>query len=447
MKRYFLAGLVLGTAAMAATPYSTVTYNKDVLPIMQKNCQSCHRPGEIGPSSFLTYQSTRPWAKAIREAVLTKKMPPWFADPRFGHFANDRRLTDADVKTLVAWVDAGAPEGDPEDMPPPIEWRDGWNIKPDVVIGMPKPYNVPARGTIEYTYFVVPTGFTKDTWVIDAEVRPGNRRVVHHGSVHIRPPGSQWLREAKVGEGYVLPRRADGSEALPAPVDPSVNVANEWLLGYVPGIQPQNYFDLDHKAAKLIPAGSDVVFEMHYTTNGTPTTDQTKVGFVLAKEPPKYRLLTLPVAGRDFTIPPGDASYPGHTVAQFDRPVTLIYSQPHMHLRGKDMDIRLDYPNGEHEMLVSVPHYDFSWQTIYFEQKPIEVPKGTRIELFAHWDNSANNKYNPDPKATIRWGDQSWDEMLFAWVGVVVPRDTDPETVMAKPGSIAAATTPAADGR
>jgi hypothetical protein len=268
--------------------------------------------------------------------------------------------------------------------------------------------------------------------------------VVHHGSVHIRPPGSQWLKDAKVGEAYVLPKRADGGDALPAPVDPSVNVSNEWLLGYVPGIQPQNYFDLDHKAAKLIPAGSDIVFEMHYTTNGKAATDQTKVGFVLAKEPPKYRLLTVPVAGADFTIPPGDPNYAGHTVAQFDQPVTLIYSQPHMHLRGKDMDIRLDYPNGERETLVSVPHYDFSWQTIYFEQQPIEVPKGTKIELFAHWDNSANNKYNPDPTKTIRWGDQSWDEMLFAWVGVVVPRDMDPEKVMAKPANIAEGAAPVA---
>ena len=208
--RYLWSGLIVGAAVLAAAPYSNVTYNKDVLPILQKNCQSCHRPGEIGPMALLTYQGTRPWAKSIKEAVLTKKMPPWFADPRFGHFANDRRLTEADVQTLAAWVDAGAPEGDPKDMPPPIEWRDGWNIKPDVVIEMPKAYNVPARGTIEYTYFVVPSGFTNDTWVIDAEVRPGNRTVVHHGSVHIRPPGSQWLKDAKVGEGYVLPKRAPG---------------------------------------------------------------------------------------------------------------------------------------------------------------------------------------------------------------------------------------------
>jgi hypothetical protein len=268
--------------------------------------------------------------------------------------------------------------------------------------------------------------------VIDAEVRPGNRTVVHHGSVHIRPPGSQWLKDAKVGEGYVLPKRADGGDALPAPVDPSVNVSNEWLLGYVPGIQPQNYFDLDHKAAKLIPAGSDIVFEMHYTTNGKPATDQTKVGFVLAKEPPQYRLLTVPVAGADFTIPPGDANYAGHTVAQFDTPVKLIYSQPHMHLRGKDMEIKFQYPTGESETMLNVPHYSYLWQTIYYEKDPLKVPQGTRVNVVAHWDNSANNPLNPDPTATIRWGDQSWDEMLVPFVGVLVDRDTDPAKVMAR---------------
>jgi len=433
MGRIVIGLMALAGAAMAQGNSPAVTFNKDVLPVLQKNCQSCHRPGEIGPSSFLTYESTRPWAKAIKAAVLSKKMPPWFADPRYGHFANDRRLADGDIKTLVAWVDAGAPEGDPKDKPAPIVWRDGWNIKPDVVFEMPKPYNVPPNGTIAYTYFVVPTHFTSDTWIIDAEVRPGNRTVVHHASVHVRPPGSQWMKDARPGEPYVPPKQADGSDALPAPVDPSVNVSNEWLLGYVPGIQPQNYFDLDHKAAKLIPAGSDLVFEMHYTANGKPAEDQTKVGFVLAKQPPKYRLLTLPVADATFAIAPGDSNYPGHAAATFNQPVELIYSQPHMHLRGKDMDIRLTYPTGEAETLVSVPHYDFNWQTIYFENQPRQVPKGTRIDLYAHWDNSVNNPMNPDPKATVRWGDQSWDEMIFAWVGVVVPRDTDPDKVMAKP--------------
>jgi len=244
----------------------------------------------------------------------------------------------------------------------------------------------------------------------------------------VRPPGSLWMKDAKPGEPYVPPKAAEQKENLPAPVDPRFTV-NEWLLGYVPGVHAE-YFDLNHKAAKLLPAGSDLVFEMHYTANGTETEDQTKVGFVFAKEPPKERLVTLPLAGMNFSIPPGDANYGATTMGRFDQPVQLIYSQPHMHLRGKDMDVKLFYPTGEQQILVSVPHYDFNWQMIYYEQKPLSIPKGTRMELVAHWDNSPNNKYNPDPKATVRWGDQSWDEMLFAWVGVVVPKDIDTSKVL-----------------
>jgi hypothetical protein len=424
-----LCAVLISAGTAIAAP--EVTFNKDVLPILQKNCQSCHRPGEIGPSSFLTYDSTRPWAKAIKTAVTTRKMPPWFADPKYGHFANDRSLSPTDVAALSAWVDAGAPEGDAKDKPAPVQWTDGWNIRPDVVIQMLKPYAVPEKGTVLYTYFVVPSGFTKDTWVVDAEVRPGNRAVVHHASVHIRPPGSKWMKDAKVGEPYIPPG-SDGSPAPPAPVDPNVDQRNEWLLGYVPGTQTQTYFDLEHKAAKLIPAGSDIVFEMHYTANGQEAVDQTKVGFVLAKEPPAYRLLTVPVFDDSFVIPPGDSNREAHALAEFKEPVQLIYSQPHMHLRGKDMDIRLRYPTGESETILSVPRYDFNWQTIYFETKPRPLPQGTRVELTAHWDNSANNKYNPDPTKAIRWGEQSWDEMIFAWVGVMVPRDADPAKVIAK---------------
>jgi hypothetical protein len=406
------------------------TFNKDILPILQANCQSCHRPGEIGPMSFLTYESTRPWAKSMKAAVVSRKMPPWFADPQYGHFANDRRLSDADVNKIAAWVDAGAPEGAAKDKPAPAQWTEGWNIKPDIVFEIPKAYTVPATGTIEYTYFVVPSGFTKDTWVMDGEVRPSNRSVVHHASVHVRPPGSHWMEGAKPGEPYVPPKTAPGEVAKDANDQP-LNVSNEWLLGYVPGVHGE-YFDKNHRAAKLIPAGSDLVFEMHYTANGKAAeSDQTKVGFVLAKEPPLQRLLTVPVANMDFAIPPGDANYAGHADATFDKPVQLVYSQPHMHLRGKDMDIRLVYPSGESQMLVSVPHFDFGWQLVYYQDKPLPLPKGTRIELSAHWDNSVNNRYNPDPSATIRWGDQTWDEMIFAWVGVVVDRDDDLDKVMA----------------
>jgi hypothetical protein len=413
------------TAFAVLRAADTPTFNKDILPILQKNCQSCHRPGEIGPASFLTYESTRPWAKAMKTAVVARKMPPWFADPKFGHFANDRRLADADIGKIAAWADAGAPEGPAADKPAPLEFHDGWNIKPDLVFEMQKGYKVQASGTIDYLYFVVPTGLTKDTWVIDGEVRPGNRSVVHHASVHVRPPGSQWLKDAKPGEAF--PK----GMVLPAPVNPDVNVSNEWLLGYVPGVHGE-YFDLDHRAAKLIPAGSDLVFEMHYTANGKEQEDRTKVGFTVAQAPPEQRLLTVPVVNMNFEIPPGDPNHEGRAVAAFNQPVKLVYSQPHMHLRGKDMDIRLQYPSGESETVVSVPRYDFNWQIVYYEQKPKTIPKGTKMELIAHWDNSANNRYNPDPKATVRWGDQSWEEMIFAWVGVVVDRNTDPDKVVSQ---------------
>jgi hypothetical protein len=424
--------LMIASAALAADT-ANVTFNKDVLPILQKNCQTCHRPGEIGPMPLLTYEGTRPWAKAIKTAVLTKKMPPWFADPKYGHFANDRRLPDADIAKLVAWVDANAPEGDAKDKPAPVDWgKDGWNIKPDLVFEMPKAYTVPKTGTVEYTYFVIPGGFTKDTWVTDAEIRPGNRAVVHQVSVYIRPPGSPWMKDANPGEAYVPPGR--GPQGVSAPVNNASRVnsgpANEWFVGYVPGIQPQRYFAPEMNSAKLIPAGSDVVFEMHYTANGKESgDDRSKVGFVLAKQPPKYRLLTIGVADATFAIPPGDPNYEGHAAMTFDQPVTVIYLQPHMHLRGKDMEMRFEYPTGESETMLNVPHYSYLWQTIYYEKEPLPVPKGTTVKVTAHWDNSANNPLNPDPTATVRWGDQSWDEMLVPFVGVLVDRDSDPAKV------------------
>jgi hypothetical protein len=426
----FVSTLVVSTVGTALG--ADVTFNQDVLPILQKNCQACHRPGEIGPMALLTYEDARPWAKSIKAAVLTRKMPPWFADPRYGHFANDRRLSDADIAKLVSWVDAGAPEGDPKKKPAPLAWTEGWSIQPDIVFEMPKPYTVPKDGTIEYTYFVVPSGFTKDTWVTDAEIRPGNRKVVHHVSVYVRPPGSDWMKDAKPGEAYVPPKRGPGGVSLPTNREAESRVnANEWFVGYVPGITPQRYFAPEMGAGKLIPAGSDLVFEMHYTANGkAPGDDQSKVGFILAKEPPKYRLLTLGVADATFAIPPGDANYEGHASATFSQPVTVIYLQPHMHMRGKDMEMRFEYPTGEAETMLKVPNYSYLWQTIYYEQEPLRIPKDTRVQVTAHWDNSANNPLNPDPTATVRWGDQSWDEMLVPFVGVLVESNADPAKVM-----------------
>ena len=422
--RILAGGLLFGSLACAASvPVPSVTFNKDVLPILQKECQSCHRPGEVAPMSFLTYQDTRPWAKAIRGAVLTKKMPPWFADPAYGHFANERKLSESQVNTLVRWADSGAPEGAAKDRPEPVAFVDGWNIgQPDKTYELPKPYLVPAEGTIEYTYYVIPTGFTKDTWVAAAEVRPGNRAVLHHVIAFVRPPGSTWMQDAVPGEPFVPGhgRRGGGSMS-----------AIENLVGYAPGLQPQR-FDLGGGAAKLLPAGADIVLQMHYTANGKAATDVTKIGLIFAKTPPQRRLITMNATNASFKIPAGDGNYEAHSQITLQDASELVWLMPHMHLRGKDFEFRAVYPTGETETLLKVPRFDFNWQLAYEEGKPLVLPKGTRIECTAHFDNSVNNPANPNPNIEVRWGDQSWEEMMIGWIGVVIDAKADPAALSGK---------------
>jgi Copper type II ascorbate-dependent monooxygenase, C-terminal domain len=416
--RWLVPGLLLGTASFAADP----TFNRDVLPILQKNCQICHRPGEIAPMPFLTYEETRPWAKAIKVAVATGKMPPWYADPRYGHFVNDRRLNAGEVQRLVSWVDAGAPEGEPQDKPAPVAWKDGWNIRPDEIFQMPDAFPIPAKGTLDYVYIVIPTGFTKDTWVTAAEVRPSAPSVVHHAIAVIRPPGSQWMKDAKPFVPYVPPMPAGEDDPQTKPVDTSYDTSYEYLAGYSPGMQPQR-FDADH-SAKLIPAHSDIVLQVHYTPNGkSAVADQTKIGLAIAPEPPPKRFMSAVAASANWTIPPGDPNFEARAKLTFGEPVELVSLQPHMHLRGKDMTIRVTYPSGETETLLSVPHYDFHWQIVYYLEKPLRLPQGTRVEVTAHWDNSAGNPQNPDPAAAVRYGFQSSEEMLSAAMGVIIDRD------------------------
>lgn len=392
------------------------TFNKDILPIFQKNCQGCHRPGEIGPMPLLTYESTRPWAKAIKEQVATGKMPPWFADPKYGHFANDRRLSAGDIRTIEAWVDGGAPEGDAREKPKPVTWAEGWNIRADEIFQMPDPFPIPAKGTLDYIYIVLPTGFRTDTWVTAAEIRPSARSVVHHVLAVVRPPGSQWMKEAKPFVPYIPPLPSeDGNN----PQDKPVDMSYELLAGYSPGMQPQR-FDVDH-SAKLIPAGSDIVLQVHYTPNGkTAMQDQTRIGLTLAQEAPPKRFMSAVAASWKWEIPAGDPNYEGHARLTFGEPVELVFIQPHMHVRGKDMTIRLVYPGGESQTVLSVPHYDFRWQVIYYLDKPLQLPQGTRVEVTAHWDNSAANPNNPDPTKTVKYGFQSTEEMLSAAMGVII---------------------------
>ena len=418
--RYGIAGVLFATSALSASTAATnVTFNKDVFPILQKNCQACYRPGEIGPMPLLTYENSRPWAKAIKASVLSRKMPPWFADPQYGHFSNDRRLSDEDIHTLVSWVDAGAPEGDMKDKPPAVQWNEGWNIRPDLVLQMPDTYSVPATGTLPYIYIVIPTGFRSDTWVSAAEVRPSARSVVHHIIAVVRPPGSLWMKDAKPFVPYIPTTEA---ERASDPQSDPVNISYELLAGYSPGMQPQR-FDVDH-SAKMIPAGSDIILQVHYTPNGKASfEDQTRVGLELAKKTPEKRFMSAVAASNNWSIGPGDSNAEGHAKLTFGEPVELVFMQPHMHLRGKNMTVRLVFPTGESETVLSVPRYDFQWQVIYYLDKPRQLPKGTRVEVTAHWDNSVNNPNNPDATATVKWGNQSWDEMLSFAMGVVIDRD------------------------
>jgi hypothetical protein len=439
MRLLALALTCVGFAVAAGS-----SFDRDVLPVLQKNCQGCHRPGEVAPMSFMTYQETRPWAKAIKAAVLSRKMPPWFADPKYGHFQNERRLSDADVQALVGWADGGALEGDAKEKPSELQFIQGWNIKPDVVIGMPNAFSVPASGTLEYQYVVVPTNFDKDMWVTAAEVRPGNRTVMHHVIVYVRPPGSTYLQDAQPGIPFVpvqYERDANGAaiRRIPPPGPPAANNGQprgdpmagvELLTAFVPGLQAQRFDFPISDAAKFVPAGSDLVFQLHYTTNGKPATDQTKVGLKFATSPPKYRHLTSNATQRNFEIPPNDPNYESHSAVTVNTPAQLVWLMPHMHVRGKDFLYQVVYPAGETETLLNVPKYNFNWQIGYEEAKPVSLPKGTRIECTAHHDNSVNNPANPNPNVTVRWGDQTWEEMMMGFFAVVVDVGVKPEDVI-----------------
>lgn len=392
-----LAVLALSASSLFAGSQN-VTFYKDVLPILQQNCQGCHRPGEAAPMSLLTYEQARPWAKAIKEAVATRRMPPWHADSSIGHFRNDRTLKSADIEKLVSWADNGAKPGNKKDALPDLEWTEGWNIpKPDYILTLPVTFEVPATGVVDYVRFIMPTAFTEDKWVSAMEVRPGNRAVVHHVVAYIRPKDSKWLAGAAPGVPIFKTKSSDGG-------------GREWLVGYAPGMPTPR---IEQGQAVLIPAGADIVLEMHYTPNGKAMTDRTSVGVVFAKDPPRERLYSSAVANMKFTIPPGAGNHPVEGQFKIHHQMKLTALQPHMHLRGKAFEFRAVYPTGEKEVLLRVPKYDFNWQITYELKEPKVLPAGTVIEATGWFDNSANNPHNPDATVEVKWGDQSFEEMMF----------------------------------
>jgi hypothetical protein len=415
--------LLIGTLGVAsATPAppgeTYVTFYQDVLPILQQHCQVCHRRGEIAPMPLETYRQAKAYARAIQDVTRRRAMPPWFADPRFGRFVDNPSLTPQDIATLSAWADAGAPAGNAHDAPPPRQWAQGWVIpQPDLVVRMPKPVKIPAHGDIEYTYEIVPTSFTEGKWVQMSEVRPLSRASVHHAVVYIRPPGSTWLRHAPAGAPFTASTLTDAQERRNAHWTDS-----DILLVYAPGSSADRWPDA---MAKFIPAGSDLVFQMHYITEGRATRDQTSVGLIFSKHPPPQRVLTLQLTNDRFIIPPGVDDYRVEVHGTLPNDATLLSFLPHMHLRGKQFEYNLIRPDGGIiETLLRV-QYDFHWQLSYRLAEPRFLPAGTELQAVAWYDNSKNNEHNPDPTQTVTWGDQTYDEMMVGFFDVAVPANMD----------------------
>jgi hypothetical protein len=372
----------------------------------------------MAPMPLTTYGNVRPWAAPIRTVTANRTMPPWFSDPIIGHFSNDPSLTAAEIATLAAWADAHAPAGDPKNAPPPVHWTDGWNIdKPDVVFSMPKAFHLPADGDVDYQYIIIPTGFKKDRWVSMSEIRPSNRMVVHHAVAYIREPGSNWLKGAPIGVAF-------SANQLPTPAArrDAMFTTSDLLLVYAPGSLPDHW---PAGYAKLIPAGSDIVLQMHYTTHGHPMEDRTSVGLVFAKQPPRKRVMTLQLTNDHFLIPPGDPDKQTEVHGSIPNDAELLSFFPHMHLRGKSFEYNMIPPGGRLQTLLRIPHYNFFWQLSYRLAQPIEMKAGTILQAVATFDNSRNNPHNPDPDAAVTWGEQTWAEMMVGFFDVAVDPSVD----------------------
>jgi hypothetical protein len=446
------------TAEQAAAAGAAPTFNKDIAPIFYANCTSCHRRGEIAPMSLMTYKDARPWAKAIATKVADGTMPPWHADPSYGKFMNERRLTDAQKTAIARWVSAGAPEGAASDLPAPPAYNDGWNIAdPDVVLSMQEDYPIPATGDVPYQYFEVPANFDEDRFIQAWEIKPGDRAAVHHIIVSTRPPADVAAAQAKQQQQMVLnrlfgakpaaapanaaprplplfsfaccieiPAGQTGGRPLPpeqrkaaGPLDrPRPAGTGPSVGGYVPGNSLRRF---PAGTAMRLPKGYSLVFQMHYTTYGKPTTDRSKVALKFATTTPSIVLNSATLINGSLAIPPGVPLHQVDAEVTINREIMLYSLVPHTHVRGKKWHYEAIYPDGRKEVILSVPKYDFNWQHEYVFDKPLTIPAGTRIHATAWYDNSTANKSNPDPAKTVLWGDQTWEEMMYTSMTFFMP--------------------------
>ncbi|HVK07411.1 MAG TPA: redoxin domain-containing protein [Gemmataceae bacterium] len=389
------------------------TFTKDVLPVLQKHCQECHRPGEIGPFSLLTYKQAKAWADAIREAVTDSRMPPWHADPAHGSFRNERRLSDAERKALLGWIDQGCAKGNDGDAPPARTFTDGWQMgTPDEVLTLGEAIPIPAqapRNGMPYQYRLLGEPFKEDRWVRGSEVRPGDRGVVHHVLLFARPPHAKPI---------------DFKKPVPDQLFNWVDIFDKDLIGngllgaYVPGSLPAVAPD---GMAMRVKKGTQLVLELHYTPNGRKTEDRVSVGFLYSKEKPKHEIRDRSILNNSFVIEPFAENHQVKAHTTFDKDAVLLAFAPHMHLRGKDFEYILTTPGGKPETLLRVPKYDFNWQMKYELTEPRRIPKGSRIDCVAHFDNSRKNPNNPDPSKRVGWGDQTFQEMMIGFVDYYYP--------------------------
>jgi mono/diheme cytochrome c family protein len=392
--------------ARAAAPARTPTFAKDVAPILYKNCVTCHRPGEVAPMSLISYADVRPWARAINQKISNGVMPPWFADAPRGRFTNDNRLTQEEVATVARWVAAGAPQGDAADMPKLPAFAEGWQMgTPDYVFEMPVEFEIPASGTIEYQTFETPVPFKETMWVQAVEARAGDPEHVHHLTAQVVEPEDAPRRTNAVvtgGSTQTAEQRAAAEQAARRQGVPFVTQAR----GEGPHIFPLG-------TAKRILPGSTIKWSLHYTTNGRPGKDRSKIGVIFSKTPPEHEMLHAFVSNPTFVIPPGVDNHKVEADATFSEDVELWSMHPHMHYRGKSQTATLTYPDGRTEVILNVPRYDSGWQVEYQLREPLHVPKGSTLHVTSYFDNSTANRFNPDPNATVRWGDQTWEEMMI----------------------------------
>lgn len=398
-----------------------ITFNKHIAPILYKSCASCHRPGEVGPFSLLTYKDAAKRSDHLAQVVESHQMPPWKPEPGYGDLLDERKLTDKQIDLIKKWAANGAPEGDPKDLPPTPAFSDGWQLgEPDLVLKMPEQFTIPATGRDVYQCFVIPIGVAEDRTVAAVEFRPGNRRVVHHSLFFLDNSGqARKLDEKDPGPGY---KSFGGIGFLPT----------GGLGGWAPGATPRR---LPEGLGRLIKKNSDLVFQMHYHPTGKEEQDQSMIGIHFTKKPAEKLVSSLPVLNRRVDIPAGADHH--RITATFTMPVDAetIGVTPHMHLLGREMKVTATFPDGKSQTLVWIKDWDFNWQDQYLYKHAIKLPKGTKIDLEAYYDNSENNPKNPtSPPKRVRWGEQTTDEMCIAFLQVVPNSRKDAATILQEVG-------------